>query len=422
MSAKSFRLLHAANLQLDCPLRGAGHQNDEIREILDVATLTAFERIITIAIERDVDGVLITGNTFDSGFASLAAEVAMREGFARLDEHNIPVFITPGEMDPGAAWLDLPRLPENVTVFTDVTDVPVDLTSHGHLLATIFPVTATTSIEPEELTNILGGRTTSKGNRPFVIGMLLADQATPPKDSRKSKQNRFAALDWVACPAGISADSLPLTDGHAHMQAAPQGLDRSETGAHGITILEVDSSRKTKLTKIQVAPVRWESIVQPIDNIKDRETLLERMLGQLERLPKFHGELVRIIDWKLDRTSGEANGWESDTAAKDLAEALTELSDQPDGLRYVHRVSALEPDLTLIEPAHREVLTEYLLALERRAPSKQADFAKWIAEARVGDLVNSGRWEQWSESLPPQQVTTRAQQLGWKWFATIGKK
>lgn len=189
-----------------------------------------------------------------------------------------------------------------------------------------------------------------------------------------------------------------------------------------MTLLEVDSARKTKLTKLPVAPVRWETIVQPIDHVKDREALLERMLGQLERLPNFHGEQVRIIDWKLDRTSGEANGWESDTAAKELGEALTELSDQPDGLRYVHRVSALEPDLTLIEPAHREVLTEYLLALERRAPSKQADFAKWIAEARVGDLVNSGRWEQWSESLQPQQVTERAQQLGWKWFATIGKK
>ncbi|WP_010585402.1 metallophosphoesterase family protein [Schlesneria paludicola] len=422
MSAKSFRLLHAANLQLDCPLRGAGLQNDEIRDILDAATLTAFERIVTIAIEKDVDGVLITGNTFDASFASLAAEVAMREGFSRLADHNIPVFITPGEMDPDAAWLDLPRLPDNVTLFTDVTDPPVDLTSHGHLLATLFPVTATTSIEPEELANILGGRTTSKGNRPFVVGMLLSGSAGGPKDARKSKQNRFAALDWVVCHEGTNADSLPLTDGHAHMQSAPQGLDRSETGARGVTLLEVDSARKTKLTKIPVAPVRWETIVQPIDHVKDREALLERMLGQLERLPNFHGELVRIIDWKLDRTSGEANGWESDTAAKELGEALTELSDQPDGLRYVHRVSALEPDLTLIEPAHREVLTEYLLALERRAPSKQADFAKWIAEARVGDLVNSGRWEQWSESLQPQQVTERAQQLGWKWFATIGKK
>ena len=422
MAAKPLRFLHAANLQLDCPLRSTGPLSDEIREIVEAATLTAFERVVTTSLEKNVDALLVTGNTFDASYPSLAAEVAMREGFGRLAERQIPVFITPGQLDPASAWLELPRLPDNVTVFLDPTETPVDLTEHGHLLATLLPVTAETSIEPEELSNILGGRTNAKGDRPFVIGLLLTDRSAERSERLKLNPTRFAALDWLVCPAGTDTDSLPLTDGHVHTQASSQGMIASETGAHGITLLEVDAHRKTKRTSIPLAPVRWERIAQLIDNIKGRDDLLERMLAQLEKLPDSKGELVRIIDWQLDRTSGEAQGWETDAAASELADALTEFSDQPDGLRYVHRVHPLEPDLTLIEPAHREILTEYLLALDRHVPTNRGIFAKWLADSRVGDVLKAGCWEQWTEAITPEQVMDRAQQLGWKWFATIGKK
>ena len=422
MASKPFRLLHAANLQLDCPLRGVGPVNDEIREIVDSATLTAFDRIVATAIEKDIDGLLITGNTFDSRYPSLAAEVSMRDGFERLAEKNIPVFVTPGDFDPASAWQELPRLPDNVTVFIDRDDAPVDLTDHGHLLATLFPVSSKTSVEPEELANILGGRTNSKGDRPFVVGLLLPEQTTGRHERSKINPHRFAALDWLVCPAGANADSLPLTDGHVHSQSAPQGMSADETGAHGMTLLEVDSHRNLKQTLIPTAAVRWERLVQPIDRVKGRDDLLERMLAQLERLPTLKGELVRIVQWKLDRTSGDTHGWEQESAAKELVEALAELSDQSDSLRYVHRIEALESDLTLIEPAHREVLTEYLLALGRRAPSSQAAYAKWIADARVESALNGHNWEQWTEAITPEQVTERAQQLGWKWFSAIGKK
>lgn len=422
MAAKPLRLLHAANLRLDCPLQGLGTLHDEIREIVETATLTAFERLITVAIEKDVDALLITGNTFDATYASLAAEVALRDGFARLDDRQIPVLVTPGEMDPVSAWLELPRLPSNVTIFTDVEEDPVDLTDRGHLLATFLPVASDSSVEPAELLNILGGRTNRSGERPFVVGMLLPDRATGRQTHAKLVPAQFAALDWLVCAAGTETHSLPLTDAHVHAQAAAQGAGLAECGPHGATLLEVDSHRKTKKSLITLASVRWERLTQTIDHSRNRDDLLERMLSQLERLTPVKGELLRIVDWQLDRTSGDANGWEADAAAKELTEALTELSDHPDGIRYVHRVHAVEPDLTLIEPAHREVLTEYLLALERRAPSGPGVFTKWLADAKVGDVLKAGRYEQWTEAVVPEEVTDLAQQLGWKWMTAIGKK
>jgi hypothetical protein len=422
MASKPLRFLHAANLQLDCPLRGTGPLDDEIREVVDTATLTAFDRVVSTAIDKDVDALLVTGNTFDASYPSLAADVAMRDGFSRLAERQIPVFVTPGELDPAAAWLDHPKLTDNVTIFTDDEEAPVDLTDRGRLVATFLPVTADSSIEPQELSNILGGRTNSKGDRPFIVGLLLTDRSTEHSDRIKFSPNRFAALDWLACPAGTRTDSLPLTDGHIHKQAAPQGLTALDVGTHGVTLLEVDSQRKTRRTSIPLAPVRWERLIQPIDGVKSRDDLLERMLAQLERLPDFKGEQVRIVHWQLDRTSGDAHGWDSDVTATELATSLTELSDQPDGLRYVHRVRAVEPDLTLIEPGHREVLTEFLLSLERHPDVDPATRSKWFADARVADVLTAGRWEHWTESTGAAEIKGRAQKLGWKWFSTIGKK
>ena len=421
MAAKPLRLLHAANLQLDCPLRGIGAVNDDIREIVETATLTAFERIVATSLEKDVDALVITGNTFDASYPSLAAEVALRDGFSRLAERQIPVFIVPGRIDPGSAWQEMPPLPKNVTVFLDASETPIDLTDHGHLLATILPVTAETSIEPEELANLQGGRTSAKGVRPFMVGLLLTDRAVDKHERPRLSAARFAALDWLLCPSGADTDTLPLTDGHIFTQSAPQGMSPTETGAHGVTLLEVDSHRKTKKTPISLAPVRWERLNQLVDSINSREALVERMVAQLERLPLLKGEVLRICEWQLDRSSSDTIGWATESAANELTLALTELSDHPDGLRYLHRIQPVELDLSLIEPAHREVLTEYLLVLERRGSVDQRAIAKWLSDARVSDVLKSGHWEQWTESILPEQVTNRAKQLGWNWFSTIGK-
>jgi DNA repair protein SbcD/Mre11 len=422
MAAKPLRLLHAANLQLDCPLRGIGSVRDEVREIVETATLTAFERIVMTSLEKDVDALVITGNTFDASYPSLAAEVALRDGFSRLAERQIPVFIVPGRIDPGSAWQEMPPLPKNVTVFLDPGETPIDLTDHGHLLATILPVTAETSIEPEELANIHGVRNPARGDRPFMVGLLLTDHVVEKQTRPRLSPARFAALDWLLCPAGADTDSLPLTDGHVFAQAAPQGMSPSEKGAHGATLLEVDSNRKTKKTAISLAPVRWEQINQTVDNISSQQALVERMIAHLERLPLLKGEALRIIEWQLDRSSSDTLGWATEAATNELSAALTEISDHPEGLRYVHRIHPVELDLSLIEPAHREVLTEYLLALERRGSVDQRAFSKWLSDAHVGEVLKSGDWELWTQSIQPDQVKDRAKLLGWNWFSTIGKK
>ena len=418
MAAKPLRLLHAANLQLDCPLQHVAGLHDDARDIIDIATLTAFDRLVSLAIERDVDALLITGNSFDASVASLPAEVALRNGFERLDERQIPVFVTPGKLDPASAWLELPALPANVTLLTDLEEPPIDLTDRGRLLATLLPVTVDSSVEPYELDNLFESRASNVIDRPFVVGLLLPDRPSV----RNAPSSRFAALDWLACSVSEATSELPLTDAIVNAQAGPQGMSFKETGPRGATLLEVDAQRRIKQTLIPLAPVRWERITQSLDGVRNRDDLLERMLAAVERLSDLPGELLRFIDWKLDRTSGEANGWEADAAVTELSAALTQLTDQPEGLRYVHRVRPLDPDLSLIESGHRELLTEYLLALDRRSPVTRPAMSKWLADGRIANTLKTGRWESWSDAVEPATVASQAQQLGWDWFTAMGQK
>ena len=419
MAAKPLRLLHAANLRLDCPLQQFGTWPDDVRDLLESATFVAFDRLVGLAIERDVDAVLITGNSFDASVASLSAEVALRTAFERLNERSIPVFVTPGRLDPVAAWDDLPTLPDNVTILAHADETPIDLTDRGRLLATLVPVTADSAVEPHELDNIFAARSAQSSERPFVVGLAL-----PMRESmRANVATRFAALDWLACAAGDDvASHLPLTDGTINAQAGPQGLSIDESGPRGATLLEVDAQRRIKQSLIPLGPIRWERITQSLDRVTNRDDLLERMLAAVERLSSPPGELMRIIHWKLDRTTGDTRGWELESAIEELAESLTELTDEPRSLRYIHQIEPLDPDLSLIEPAHRELLTEYLLALDRRAPVEPGAMSRWLAEAHLGELLKSNRWEHWADSVTPETVATRAQQLGWQWFATIGKR
>lgn len=417
MAAKPLRLLHAANLRLDCPLQQFGTWSDDVRDLLESATFTAFDRLVSVAIERDIDALLITGNSFDASVASLSAEVALRTGFERLNERSIPVFVTPGRLDPAGAWHDLPSLPENVTILATADDSPIDLMDRGRLLATLVPVTSETAVEPHELENIFASRAANPTDHPFVVGL-----ATPMRESTRNL-SRFAALDWLACPAGDDiAANLPLTDGTINAQAGPQGLSIEESGPRGATYLEVDAQRRVKQSQITLSPVRWERITQSLDRVASRDDLLERMMAAVERLSSPPGELMRIIHWKLDRTTGETRGWEMESAIQELASSLTELTDQPKGLRYIHQIQPLDPDLSLIEAAHRELLTEFLLALDRRSPVERASMNKWLADARLGEALKSSHWEQWADTVAPEVIAERAQQLGWQWFTAIGKR
>src|SRR5690349_12170884 len=90
---ESFRCIHASRLLLDHQLHVAGEFEPAVQKIVADATLTAFERVVDEALEREVDGLLISGDCFDPGDRGLRGPAALMRGIARLAERDIPVIV-----------------------------------------------------------------------------------------------------------------------------------------------------------------------------------------------------------------------------------------------------------------------------------------------------------------------------------------
>jgi hypothetical protein len=420
MGAATQRFLHAAAVQLDCPVRQLGTVPRDTLDLLAAATLTAWERLVDAAVTQGVDGLFLTGDTFDAEAGSLAADVALRQGLERLAEHDIPAFVIPGRLDPLAAWSELPSLPDNVTVFDSAWDAAVDLTDGGRTIAVIQPVSAETDVSPPELDRLrLSGRSKS-GSHPPSIGLLweTPDESSTSTAETEAADPRFAALDVLLCRDNAENAMLPLTDAKVLRQPAPQGMTLDETGPRGATLLQFDPSGGLTTKLLTLGPLRRERLTMRLDLARRRDDVADQMLAQLEELPVFPGEQMRLIEWVF---AGTDAAWQrldfTEAAAEETVQTLLELTDQPGRLRYGHQVAPFWQSAD--EREQGELWRDYLSLFDQR-PTATADELRSLAmELRPNATGATGPWERWLGQLDPTAVAARSRQYGRRWFAGV---
>jgi hypothetical protein len=411
MPVRALRFLHAANLRLDAAPIPPLAVPDDLQPILDEASATAFAQIVSLAVEKDVDALILTGNTFDAAAGSLSAEVTLHREFRRLAEHDIPVCVTPGICDPPSAWRDLPELPDNVTVFFAGNEPGIELTADGESLATILPISSKAGHDAPELNRLRHGTVDETG---FVIGMWIPDhnQATTLTPA-------FSAVDYLAVGQHRHHAAGPLTDGHVQIQAGPQGLSEAETGWQGCRLVDVSALGQIHTQLIPVAPVRWETCQVDIRGMLDREELCERMLAHLELLPGYQGEKVRIIHWPLEQAVLESVGVKTEGDLDELRATLHELTDEPKkGLRYLHRIEPLWDDARFPAAVDRELWQDFLAELDRSA-SMEFDRLQKLWEQHSGTATTPAGWPadvSWPP-VSPERVRRRALASGRQWFS-----
>jgi hypothetical protein len=421
MGAASLRFLHAAAVQLDVPLRQIGAVPRDTLDLLAAATLTAWERLIEAAVTQGVDGLFLTGDTFDAEAGSLAADVALRQGLERLAEHDIPTFAIPGRLDPLAAWNELPSLPDTVTVFDSAWDAAVDLTDSGRTIAVIHPVSAETDVSPPELDRLRNGGRSRSSSHPPSIGLLwdLPETGASITGETEADDLRFAALDVLLCREAAEHTALPLTDARILRQSAPQGMTLAETGARGATLLHFDSAGQLTTKLLPLGPIRRERLTVRLDLARRRDDICDQMLAQLEELPVFPGEQMRLVEWVFVGTDA---AWQrldfTEAAAEETVQTMLELTDQPGRLRYGHQVSPL----WMADGDDREMgelWRDYLSLFDQR-PALTTDELRALAmELRPQATGATGPWERWLGQLDPQAVAKRSRQYGRRWFAGV---
>jgi DNA repair protein SbcD/Mre11 len=98
------RFVHCADLHLDTPFRGLAHIAPDVAEALNNATFRAYDNVIDLAIEEQVDCVIVAGDVYDSFDRSLRAQFRFRDGLQRLSDNGIAAFVAFGNHDPLREW------------------------------------------------------------------------------------------------------------------------------------------------------------------------------------------------------------------------------------------------------------------------------------------------------------------------------
>ena len=97
-----FSFIHIADIHLGRPFSDLSEvsNSDELASICMNAVEKAFNNAVDIAVEKNVDFVLISGDTFDSKEQDFKSKLILKKALNKLDENNIKVFLVCGNHDP----------------------------------------------------------------------------------------------------------------------------------------------------------------------------------------------------------------------------------------------------------------------------------------------------------------------------------
>jgi DNA repair protein SbcD/Mre11 len=136
------RLVHAADIHLDSPLRGLTRLGDDgLADVLRQATRRALENLVRFTVETRADALLLAGDVYDGDWRDYATGRFFADQMGRLHDENIRVFMIAGNHDAESEITRSLILPPNVTVLaTDhpqtVTVADLGLAVHGQGFAT----------------------------------------------------------------------------------------------------------------------------------------------------------------------------------------------------------------------------------------------------------------------------------------------
>lgn len=269
---KKITFLHAADLHLGAPFRGLRALSEAWANRLLSAVPEAYDRVVDVAIARQVDFVLIAGDIFDSTRASYGDYLHFFDGLRRLDAAGISVYLCTGNHDPLTSWSrDFFEFPPNTIMMPADKPGFKAYQRDGETLALIggrgyynqaWPADKdiaegiTRAAAEEALANVVP----DVAQVPFAVGLLHTGLDLDPVKAPTNPAHLLqAGMDYWAL-------------GHIHMKHAYpsfenprvvfsgciQGRDIKETGERGCFVVTLEEGVPPTLEFVPTASVVWQ--------------------------------------------------------------------------------------------------------------------------------------------------------------------
>lgn len=272
---KLFSFIHTADLHLDSPFIGIFEINQELRESLVNATFEAYDTIIDLCIEKEVDFLLIAGDVYDSANKSLYAQLKFIKGLDRLSNAGIQTIIAHGNHDPLNGWSATLNWPEDVHIMSGDTIDSIQLEKDETHVVTIFG----TSYPAQHIwTNLAQKFPKRENNEVFTIGLLHCmvgsstehdPYAACTMQDLKDLDYDYWALGHIHVPSVIN-ETYPVVV----YSGNPQGRHIKEAGPRGCYLVTVDTKNEISKEFIETDTIRWYVEDISIEGMESEEDLI----------------------------------------------------------------------------------------------------------------------------------------------------
>ncbi|MDZ7778573.1 MAG: DNA repair exonuclease [Gemmatimonadota bacterium] len=274
------RFLHLADVHLDTSFSG---RSEKVRRRLRDASREAFRRAVDLALEEDVDAVLIAGDLFDGDRLSFQTERFLLEQVGRLGDQGISVIYATGNHDPGSA-AGGPRTlqwPPNVVTATDATPKRIGVAARaGGTAGYVSTIGHESAGEERDLARMIPA---PEGELPEV-GLLH----TQVRTSAGAEQHGSYAPSELSYLRRAGFDYWALGHIHVPQELSPdppiwysgslQGRSHGEQGAHGALLVDLRDRDAPVVAFRALASVRWETVTVPrLDGIASFDALLSHL-------------------------------------------------------------------------------------------------------------------------------------------------
>jgi DNA repair exonuclease SbcCD nuclease subunit len=272
------KILHAADIHLDSPMAGlAAYENAPVSE-LQLATRHALSNLIELALEEQVDLLLLAGDIFDGDWPHYGTGLHFISEMARLREAGIPVVMVAGNHDADSKLTKALSYPENVQVLDTRTPQTVTLENLGVAVhGQGYPTPAVTENLARDYPPALGGLTN--------IGLLHTSADGRPGHERYAPCTvstlvahgyDYWALGHVHRREVLAEDPPIVFPGNL------QGRGLRETGPKGATLVTIEDSAVSHEHRI-LDVVRWEYLRVDVTGCTTREGACEHIAATVRR-------------------------------------------------------------------------------------------------------------------------------------------
>ncbi len=252
------RIVHAADIHLDSPLRGLSRlSDDDVARQLRQASRRALENLVQLVIDERAQALVLAGDIYDGDWPDYATGRFFAEQMGVLHDHGIPVFMAAGNHDAESQITRTLTLPPNVSVLSpqqpeSVISDDLGLVVHGQGFATRAVTENLVLAYPAHVPGLVNigilhtAVTGAEGHANYA--------PCSPEDLERTEYDYFAL--------GHVHKGRVVNEGHhvAAFSGNLQGRHPKETGPKGALLVDVEPDGRAALQPVALDVARWVSV------------------------------------------------------------------------------------------------------------------------------------------------------------------